>query len=248
MKTGMLVGALLICACFDSPVERETPRRKNIETKETVACLSEGYGAGDKHPLAIPYTEVGKGAERVGDASCVDLDLKIEDSKSILLYGHLVIANHCKANMAILADPAQVYVRNTKSDFFVPETMVDPAYVVLYIFKADLGIGPSAFLGDGGLEVYGWPTYLTVPAGAVVNVPLVDRNGLGRKLTPGEYGARLSTWAAPTSSARGASSIDLGLDVARFNQECRSERVGISLNAGAVVSNISTFHVSRTGT
>jgi hypothetical protein len=140
-----------------------------------------------------------------------------------------------------LIDPVQVYYRRSKSEFFVPETIVDPAYAVLYVFRRDLGIGPDAFLGDGGLEVFGLPEYALIPARSVKELPFMDKEGVLRNLSPGEYGIVFATsvvWGAPRNGNN--PQIDLGLSVNRFNQGDKSRRKG-SRQDGERVSSSPVF-------
>jgi hypothetical protein len=174
---------------------------------------------------------------------CIRLDFEIGRSlERKRVSGKLVIHNDCGSPISILIDPVQVYYRRSKSEFFVPETIVDPAYAVLYVFRRDLGIGPDSFLGDGGLEAFGMPEYALIPARSVKELPFMDKEGVLRNLSPGEYGIVFATsvvWGA-SRNERNNPQIDLGLSVNRFNQGDKSRRKG-SRQDGERVSSSPVF-------
>jgi len=241
------LACLAILGCSDSSGGRAQPHKTSADRVDHARPKSRKSGLDQQgSPLAVPYVGVGRMERRSGSGSCVQLSLIVKnESSSKFLSGDLSVVNRCDSNMAVLVDPVQVYYRKGDVDFFVHENLIEPVYVVLYIFRSDLGIGQKAFLGDGGLEVHGWPDYATIPSRGSVKIPLTDKQGILAKLAPGEYGAVLSTWVAPTASIPRRSSIDLGMNVDRFNQEHRLGRVDIRPDADRLTSTISTFHVSK---
>jgi hypothetical protein len=189
------------------------------------------------NPIAVPFGTLShQNGRKV--SSCLRISLKLSDAK-----GAVVAHNDCGTRMAILVDPVETYYRRTKTEFFVPSTIVEPVYATLYIFRADLAMGKNSFIGDGGLEVFGWPKFTLLASHSKVELSLVGRDKKLSNLPPGKYGAILITFAAPTTlEGGGTNSFDLDDDVKNFNR-AKFGRVEIPSTAEVVSSPVSYFNV-----
>lgn len=197
-------------------------------------------------PIAVPFSSYPVMRIDRAASSCLSINVEIVPATGDRgTKGILVANNKCDSSMALLVNPVETYYRTTKSEFFVPTTIVDPAYAILYVFRSDLGIGKDSFIGDGGLEVFSWPEVAIIPARSSREMPLIGAGRMFRGLIPGRYSAIFSTVAVPTPlRTGGVSVIDLGRDVKSFNSEKKSERAQIRSDASLVVSPASDFVVS----
>jgi hypothetical protein len=225
------------------------------------ACLCAGLGAlsgaevGKPPKLSLPASMRQGSASRTSQRKnwrnaldhCLHLAVSLRQPPKTHLYGKVLVRNECSFPAAILTAPAQTYFRRSSKEFFVPDTIVDPVYVALYVFRRDLGIGPSSFLGDGGLEVNGLPIYTAIPAHSTRGLSLIDKKGLLLNLPAGEYGIVLTTSVSPAIARDGSerSYIDLGLDVSKFNQESRAAHPGEHRKSERISSAATFFQIPR---
>ncbi len=172
--------------------------------------------------LGIAESAVTPGPAGAGQilARCLTARLRVGDQREGKPFtGSLLLTNTCDLPVAVLASPCELRVRDEPSDSFIHEKMIHTAYARLYIFRRDLGIEDAFSPADGGIKVFGQPSYIIVPANASLDVSVASSSphALG-PIPAGEYGAFFMSIVSPFSEDLPATRVVLvDNDVADHN-------------------------------
>jgi len=172
-------------------------------------------------------------------ARCVELFLQLRSAAATSpLAGTLNVRNKCAVPVAILLEPVETRIRQSATERFPHEVLLSAAYSVLYVYRDDVGLPPSAFRGDGARIVAREPSYGVVPARAAVIIPVTSTF----KLAPGSYGASL---LVPIVASTEVPSTRTTLDLSRTTEALKTTGgTGVRLRPEVVrVSTATTFTI-----
>ncbi len=233
--------ALLTVACSDRGREGGIIGERGQQAPEGLAFPF----AQDDNSIAVSavpsYEE--RGARLRND--CVVLRINLMHMKERGLEGSATVINNCDVQISVLTAPLEARLLVKEGDFYVNEVLVEPLYARLYIYRKEIGMGDRSFLGDGGLEVTAWPSYLSIESHANKRVLFRNAVDVNSKLPPGEYEALLVTLVAPSRGGdAGISYFDLRQSVDAYNRQYgRMERLVRRASAVEISSEIVSFKV-----
>lgn len=149
---------------------------------------------------------------------CLSLLLRLYSIRSgQVLRGELEADNRCDTPLAVLTAPVETRVRTSPATHFPTEIGINRLYAIAYIFRRDIGLGPDAFRGDGGLQAVRAPEYSVIHPGMRTSIAVTS--GLPLTIEAGNYGLALFTLVAPVESSPKAAvtEIDLRSSLEQFN-------------------------------